>query len=252
MQLPSEIEALAQKWDFKAIDELPGGHCSRVFASETQVLKVPFQGEELTYGVDAALKLQDADGPRVIRYDQLTGIVLMERLTPGTNLADSGLPEDDCLKVFSGAFRSISKLDPKGAIPLAKFADIDHALKTNLLETAPAPTFLHGDLHHFNLLLHSQEWRPIDPKGLVGDPHYECVAYLRNPTGRLEQIDDLQTFTEQRILWLSRNLNLNPWRIAAWSLIDRLEMEQSTTEEVRKELKPVFENLLNRFESHKA
>lgn len=108
MQLPPEIEELAQKWDFKAIDELPGGHCSRVFASKTQVLKVPFQGEELTYGVDAALKLQDADGPKVFRYDQLTGIVLMERLTPGTNLADSGLPEDDCLKVFSEAFRSIS------------------------------------------------------------------------------------------------------------------------------------------------
>jgi hypothetical protein len=106
--LPADIAALADRWQFVPTEELPGGQCSRVFASETLVLKVPFQGEELTYGVPAALKLQSVGGPRVLCHYVATGALLMERLCPGTTLAESSLDEKASLGVFvEAAARSV-------------------------------------------------------------------------------------------------------------------------------------------------
>ncbi|MHA6298523.1 aminoglycoside phosphotransferase family protein [Devosia sp. CAU 1758] len=42
---------------------------------------------------------------------------------------------------------------------------------------------LHGDLHHDNILSSDRGWLAIDPKGLVGDPHYELANSFRNPFG---------------------------------------------------------------------
>jgi hypothetical protein len=221
-----EILSLAQRWNFEPTEELPGGHCSKVFANDHLVLKVPFQGEELTYGVPAALKLQTVEGPKVFEHDP-GGAVLMERFVPGSTLAESGLEEHQCQEIFAHHARQISTLDPTGAMPLRDFFTNDHPLKRHLLETTPLETFLHGDLHHFNLLKHGESWRPIDPKGLVGDPHFECAAYLRNPIPLIDRMDDLTSFSRSRVLSLARLLDLDPWRIAAWELLDRLEDDES-------------------------
>jgi streptomycin 6-kinase len=42
---------------------------------------------------------------------------------------------------------------------------------------------LHGDLHHDNILASDRGWLAIDPKGLLGDPHYEVANVFRNPHG---------------------------------------------------------------------
>ncbi|MEO7220855.1 MAG: aminoglycoside phosphotransferase family protein, partial [Devosia sp.] len=42
---------------------------------------------------------------------------------------------------------------------------------------------LHGDLHHDNIVGGASHWRAIDPKGLLGDPHYEVANVFRNPHG---------------------------------------------------------------------
>jgi len=42
---------------------------------------------------------------------------------------------------------------------------------------------LHGDLHHDNIISSDRGWLAIDPKGLVGDPHYEVANAFRNPSG---------------------------------------------------------------------
>ncbi|WP_297107305.1 aminoglycoside phosphotransferase family protein [uncultured Devosia sp.] len=42
---------------------------------------------------------------------------------------------------------------------------------------------LHGDLHHDNIISSDRGWLAIDPKGLIGDPHYELANAFRNPVG---------------------------------------------------------------------
>src|SRR5205814_1644783 len=98
------------------------GHCSRVFADEHRVLKAPFQGEELTFGVDAALRIQAAGGPKVLRYDRASGAVLMERCNPGTSLADGELDEESARSVFVGLASRMFALEPTAAMPLREYA----------------------------------------------------------------------------------------------------------------------------------
>lgn len=41
---------------------------------------------------------------------------------------------------------------------------------------------LHGDLHHENILYHqTRGWLAIDPKGLIGNPVYDCANIFGNP-----------------------------------------------------------------------
>ena len=55
-------------------------------------------------------------------------------------------------------------------------------MRRDLLESAPAPVALHGDMHHFNVLRAGREpWLAIDPKGLAGDPCFDVCQFLRNP-----------------------------------------------------------------------
>ncbi|HJP83918.1 MAG TPA: aminoglycoside phosphotransferase family protein, partial [Fimbriimonadaceae bacterium] len=88
------------------------------------------------------------------------------------------------------------------------------------LESSPEPTFLHGDLHQENVLRHGDAWVAIDPKGLIGDPHFEPTAFLRNPIDRLPELTEIHELLANRIRIFSQRLNLDPWRICAWSLVD--------------------------------
>jgi len=225
--LPVAARRLAQSWGFVPEEELPSGHCSRIFADESRILKVPFQGEELTYGAVAAFKIAGAGGPEVFHVDSESGVVLMSRLMPGTELALSGLNEAETQAVFVDIARRIAGLRPDGAMPLRDYIGFDHPLLEHLEATTETRSFLHGDLHHHNILADGDAWRPIDPKGLVGDPHYECVAYLRNPIEKLRTIDDLLGFTRSRIESLASQLGLDCWRIAACGFLDSLDSEHS-------------------------
>jgi len=64
------------------------------------------------------------------------------------------------------------------AIPAA----VADAMRAELLASTDAPTVLHGDMHHFNVLRAQRApWLAIDPKGIVGDCHFDICMFLRNP-----------------------------------------------------------------------
>ena len=58
---------------------------------------------------------------------------------------------------------------------------------------------LHGDLHHDNVLdFGARGWLAIDPKGLIGEPAFDCANLFRNPDeavalkpGRLSHLADV-------------------------------------------------------------
>lgn len=231
--------------EFIHTEELPGGHCSRVYADATRVLKIPFQGEEMTSGYHAALQMSEIVGPKVYDGDPATGAVLMERLIPGTPLSNSGLPEVETLAITCDLTVKIQGLPTEGCMPLVEFVDKADPLTLRLLKTSPAEVFLHGDLHHENILLHGDRWVVIDPKGLIGDPHFEPTAFLRNPLGVVPFLPNLEEVLRRRIHLFAHTLDLDPWRICAWSLVDLRTWSEDewlrvveTLEKIEKSLRP--------------
>ena len=57
------------------------------------------------------------------------------------------------------------------------------ALAAELLATTTEAIPLHGDLHHDNVVGSSRGWLAIDPKGVLGDRHYDVSNVFRNPDG---------------------------------------------------------------------
>lgn len=218
--MDSVARGLAQRWGFVPTEELPGGHCSRVYANSELVLKVPWQGEEMDSGFGAALAMSRTIGPRIYESDVDTGSLLMDRIHPGTSLAEC-LDDQSCMEVAIGLMRQMWDLDPAGFLNLSKFYSYPHPLLDKLLAGTARTVPLHGDLHHYNILRRGQDkFVAIDPKGLIGDPAYEVIAFLRNPIDRLGEGPTLLNQTRHRILHFAKHLRLDPWRIAAWSLVD--------------------------------
>lgn len=205
-------------WGFSATEELPGGHCSRVYASESLVLKIPFQGEEQTTGLTAALRLGESLGPKILNSDIATGAILMERVRPGTSLSQANLPDQECRKILVRLAQEIRRLNPEGLMPMSAFVGPSE-LSAQLEATTQERVFLHGDLHHENVLWDGNKWVVIDPKGLVGDPAFEYSAYIRNPIPWLSNQPNLSALLQRRIEELGEETACDPFRIWAWSLL---------------------------------
>jgi streptomycin 6-kinase len=203
---------------FTPEEELPGGLCSRVYATQDLVLKIPFQGEELDSGFRAALAMSGTIGPKVLKGDPATGAILMERIRPGTKLMDGQLSEEERLEIFAEKIQLLQKLPVEGMLPTKNFYSQSHPLLDNLLSSGQADCFLHGDLHHENILLSgADQWIVIDPKGLRGEPEFEAAAWIRNPAQNLKTEQEIQRQTEVRLTQMESVLGWDPWRMIAWT-----------------------------------
>ena len=93
---------------------------------------------------------------------------------------------------------------PTDARPLWQRAQ---TMLADLLATTTEPVPLHGDLHHENVIGSGSDWRVIDAKGLIGDPHYEVANVFRNPHGAEElalrpgRINRLADTFERQLGW---------------------------------------------------
>lgn len=242
--MSSTAARLAERWNFHPELEIVGGYCSHVYANEARVLKSPWQGEEQTSGYRAALALSGWWGPEVFESDEESGSLLMARVQPGTTLADSGVSEVEARRVCVNLIQSLSnRIEPGGFPTLRDYFSFNHPLLDQLLESTGKTVFLHGDLHHFNILWRESDhrWIPIDPKGIEGDLAYEPIAFLRNPRPLDHAVDELEVLTRDRIAFFSSALDLDPWRIAAWGWIDCAE----SGEEGEGALKRAYERILN-------
>lgn len=240
---PGTLERLLGRWGltpgetfayvgyaYVARVELPGGLPA--------VLKVAPPGSEFVNEI-AALRLYDGRGAvRVLDCDPGVAALLLERLEPGTPLADM---DDDAhaTEIAAGVMRELWRPLPpghafptverwgqafgriraahgggSGPVPLELF-EKGERLYFELCATAARPVLLHGDLHHWNILASRRDpWLAIDPKGVAGEPAYETGALLRN---RLRLEPNLLRLTERRAGQLADELGLDRQRILGWA-----------------------------------
>ena len=86
---------------------------------------------------------------------------------------------------------------------------------TNLASSNGETELLHGDLHHDNILHDGGEWVVIDPKGIIGDPHFDVIQYLLNYPGRG---GDPEAVLARRMAMMTEQLTLDAQRIAMWGI----------------------------------
>lgn len=205
------------------------------------VLKCSFLKEELTREIEVLRAYAGRGAVEVIDADDDWGVAVLQLADPGTPLSEI---EDDALaaEIFCEVFRRLHETSDIGiGVPSIKehFAAIERyrerlggageqgPLPDNwvenaeeclayLIATTERAVLLHGDLHHFNILRQGDEgWAVIDPKGIIGDIHFDTIQYLLNfedRGGTREQV------LERRIAIMSERLGLDTRRIGMWGV----------------------------------
>jgi streptomycin 6-kinase len=239
-ELRKQLEA---RWQTGPLEHIASGYCAHIYGNENLILKIPFQGEEMTSGWRAALLFSGNIGPKVYRFDPDTGSLLMERIQPGTNLSVES--EEVALSVILGFAETIrgirgpselpNKHDaatggratprpsqearPRGTLPLESFFENPSTRARGLIDSQTERVLLHGDLHHENVILGPDGWIVIDAKGLWGDPAFEAAAFVRNPIDWIGDIPNLADYLESRIKRIADGTGWDPRRIWGWSLV---------------------------------
>ena len=88
-----------------------------------------------------------------------------------------------------------------------------------LLATSPAAIWLHGDLHHGNIIEHAETGQlvAIDPKGLCGDPSFDICTFVRNHVPEHLNDEALSDFLERRIRLIGDAAGYPSERAVAWA-----------------------------------
>jgi streptomycin 6-kinase len=239
-ELPALIAACRAAWNLRPDGELPltYGYVERVRTADgtPAVLKLRAPSDPDLAAERAALAHFGGDGAaRLLADDPARGALLLERLEPGTELAELAAEDDEAATAaaadvmrrlwrpppvrhpFPDVVRWGEALESEGVGPLPREV-VQRAAReyAELCASSVAPVVLHADLHHFNVLRSGAGWRAIDPHGVVGEPAYETGALLRNPYPAL--LDDPRPGRRlaRRIDQLAEALALDPGRVRAW------------------------------------
>lgn len=188
----------------------------------------------------------------VIVLDAVDGVALLERARPGRPLTQLVLAgrDDEATGHLCAVMAALHGAEPSAVLPsklpavesaggfprvedwgtaLAQYQRTgDTSIAATLVARAAAlfaelaasqgvRRLLHGDLHHGNVLLDDRRgWLAIDPKGVVGEPAYECGAALRNPDVAPTLVAS-RAVAERRSHIMAERLGLDRRRVLDWA-----------------------------------
>lgn len=206
------------------------------------VIKASFMKNELSREMNVLRAYKGRGAVEVLDQDEESGVALLESVEPGTPLSTI---EDDvhATEIFCEVVRRLQCIAPTDVhFPSMKqhFAAIERYRERSCDESTAAPLpeswvenaeeclayllattseghLLHGDLHHENILRQGEDqWAVIDPKGIIGDIHFETIQYLLNYEDRG---GDPEQVLRRRMELMSESLGLDSRRIAMWGLV---------------------------------
>ncbi|MFE4175204.1 aminoglycoside phosphotransferase family protein [Streptomyces sp. NPDC056909] len=234
--LPGRAADFLERWELRRTGPSMYGMCALVLPVEcadgtAAALKLQHLDEE-SAGEPVALRAWDGDGAvRLLRYDDQTGTLLLERLR-ARDL--SGVPSREAVLILAELLARLTSarapahlrtLGDTAALMLSEVPVLEKSLadegERRLLRDCaaavrevvaePGDRLLHWDLHYENVLAADREpWLAIDPKPLAGDPGFELLPALDN------------RFDASETLWrfdlLTEALGLDRERARAWTL----------------------------------
>ena len=244
-ELPTLLAQACRRWDLEPGDPFLLSYnyvCAATRKDGTEaVLKIGVPNIELTSEINS-LRVYNGQGAcRLLEADAGKGILLLERLRPGSMLVT--LKDDDQATEIAaevmkkihrpvprqkgflslrGWFDELKKLRPRfagrtGPFPERTFALAEELMRDLFAENCPQ-VLLHGDFHHFNILSSRRGWLVIDPKGVAGPAEYEAGPLLTNPFNFMPGEAEAIRRTQRRIAILSEHLGFEPERLRLWAI----------------------------------
>lgn len=248
-RLPGLIDETSQRWNLTDVRQVPNLSYNFVAyakqGADDVILKIGVPNNELISEMNT-LKLFNGEGVcQLLACDEEKGILLIERLTPGTMLSE--LQDDDerthiAIDVMQNFvfrrgkvtsplrnrfiqltdwFAELKEIRPMfdggtGPIPSELFERVEATLPE--LFANDDVRLLHGDFHHFNILLSERGWLAIDPKGVIGQTGYEIGPLMLNPW--MEPMDRVRfkVQTMRRVDILRERLGWAREKILGWAL----------------------------------
>lgn len=244
-ELPALLDAAALRWGLTIGRPLPLSYnyvTSAKRADGTEVvLKIGVPNPELTSEMEALRLYAGRGAVRLIDAHAEKGMLLEERLLPGSMLAAlqddeqatqiaAGLmsslwrpvPGENHFICLQDWFGELKKLRPRfdggtGPFPPA-VVETCEALLQDFFAENETPVVLHGDFHHYNVLQAGDTWKAIDPKGVIGPRGYEVGPLLINPYPEFLRNADAKRKTERRMAILAERLGIERARIRGWGI----------------------------------
>jgi streptomycin 6-kinase len=256
-RLPTLLTEAASRWDLELGAALPGLSYNYVCSATRRpakspqskgdfILKIGLPNRELTSEMECLRlwdKLPICPSVHLLESDPANGLLLLERLRPGETLAT--LADDDHAAAIAadlmsrfwipapaehnfitlkGWFDELQKLRPRfngetGPFPVKLVETVEGLLPDLFREDAPL-YIIHGDCHHYNILSDGDNWRVIDPKGVVGAREYEVAPFMLNPV--YSPRPNIKCETIRRLDIFSERLDLDRQHLWAWTVAHSL------------------------------
>ena len=242
--LPAIVTALANHWGLSEIipvSNMTFNYVAKAILStgEPVVLKISYDKQSIINEKRALTYLGLHGSIKFIDYNSTYNALLLQQAIPGITL--KSLYRDNPDYVMDCYVETMRRLHhqqlPKESNPphVADWLKVldEPSLKqipTTLLNKAielrnkmlssPRPLiFLHGDLHHDNILKHSNEWLAIDPKGVIGEAEFEIAAFDFMYISELTATIDVKNVFAQRVDLLAQKSGLDAQRIKDWVFV---------------------------------
>jgi streptomycin 6-kinase len=246
--LPLLVARLEQEWGIAVGATYSGS--TEAFVAEAicedgtpAVLKllVPRSGDAAENEIKV-LRLTDGEGcVRLLREDAAHGALLLERL--GRSLYELGLPIRRRHEILCSTATRVWRPAPDCALPTgaekarwladfitATWEELDHPCSERAIDHAltcagrrldahrdERAVLVHGDIHQWNALEAPDEFKLVDPDGLLAEPEYDLGVIMRE-----DPLDLLDGDPHERARWLAARTGLDPTAIWEWGVVERV------------------------------
>ena len=252
-ELPDILERCCAKWSLTlgpATDEIKGNYIAYVRTGDDQdlVLKVGVPHGDFTTEMEALAIYAGRGINRLVEVDRDLNAMLLERLRPGTMLAQAEMDRKEQVEIAARIVRQLHETPPPSTHALPHFNDwVESAqrdarscddgrrshpyleqfprvqsMMERLMRDEPQ-ILLHGDLHHWNILLDAERgWMAIDPKGVIGASCLDVGRFIGNAMGFGESVTEGRQILLDAIRAFSAALGESEERMFAGAFCDRV------------------------------
>jgi streptomycin 6-kinase len=243
--LPAIVETLARHWTLRNITPVNNMTFNYVATATTcteqpVILKISCDEKSIAEEKKALIYFNGNGSIELIDDNKKYHALLLQQAVPGITLKsfypdqidfvmdryvdtikrlhDKRLPNQHHYRHIIDWLKAIDKLIPNHPCP-SHLLEKAISLKNALLATMTTKVFLHGDLHHDNILKNGDQWLAIDPKGIIGEPEFEIAAFDFMYITELANKADVKVIFEARVNLLAQKANLNAQRIKDWVFV---------------------------------
>lgn len=216
------LPILTEKWHLSNLSLIDSFSAGLLFKATSNlygdvVLKYTRNAKSFTNEINALTAFNSESICKVLQSDFKSFAILQEQLQPGTTLADEKDIEKR-LRTFCDLYQNLYKdfqitqnTAPKDTTSYTQWVHrITDFMSTKpewdalathmkaaqkrydtLKEKYPQETLIHGDFHYYNILKHAENYKIIDPKGVMANPIFDLPRYMLN------EFWDAKTHTEK-------------------------------------------------------